>query len=94
MLSESKPGRSRWFVQLYRDDVDKRVRKLGRVCKFGGTDSRTPYPWIELTTAACTQVEFQALIDEAGASELVRKVLPVERGKGATLARQLELFAW
>jgi hypothetical protein len=86
--SASKPGRCRWFVQLLGDDVAK-LRKLGRVCRSGEADDRTPFPWVELTTPACSQAEFQASLAQAGIP--VRKVMPVEPKQGATLARQTEL---
>ena len=88
MRSASKPGRSRWFIQLFQE-AD--LRRLGRVCLSGGTDDRTPYPWVELSTDDCPQMSLQARLAEAGVP--VRKVLRIDPGQGRLLARQLELFA-
>jgi hypothetical protein len=90
--SVSKPGRSRWFIQLRRDDVIKQLRKLGRVCRFGLADVLSPFPWVELSTEECSIRELHDSLRECELLEAVRQVRPVDPGKGATLARQVELF--
>lgn len=92
MSSESKLGRSRWFVQLHCEDAIQRLRKLGRVCRSGVADARSPFPWAELSTKECSIRELHDCLRVGGLSEVVRQVRPVDPGKGAILARQVELF--
>lgn len=89
--------RTRWFLQFKKwpaaADLES-LRKLGWFSKIEETSDSVPYPWLEMRSLIADE---NGMLDELhfrGLSDIVRKVVKVDRGEGSVLARQLELFSW